>query len=227
MATRRVKFIGRTAHKRDNVCQSNLFWKYRGAIQVAPEDIAIRLFTHSDVWVEADDDDNGSPMTKGIKIKLDEGMSRDDRVNLVIKIINDDDCLLEVMSHFGDESIILSGDDAVDHQANYDRLVKLEADALLPDSDQGAGDDATGDGTDNVKGLADVGEPGVGDVVAFSPVREDAIIQAIEALDRDNEEHFTKEGIPRVEAIEGLLNYEVSASERTAAWDTIQEGEGE
>ena len=225
MATRRVKFIGRTKAKRDNVCRSNLLWPYRGAIQVAPEDIAIRLFTHPDVWVEADDDDEGLPMDDSNPFEeMKTGMTAQDRINLAIKIIEKDDCLLEVMANFGNSLVVDGDDDAVDHQANYERLLKLEAEEAadveidIPDHAQGAGDDVSGDGLEKADKPADV--------IAFSVVREDAIIEAINALDRDNEAHFTKDCIPRVEAISGLLGYEVAASERTAAWDTIQEGEG-
>ena len=222
MATRRVKFIGRTESKRDNVCRSNLLWKFRGAIQVAPEDIAIRLFTHPDVWIEPDEDDKGLPMDEKNPLdQMNAGMTADERIGLAIKIIEKEDCLLEVMAYFGN-SLVVDSDDGVNHQANYERLLKLEAEEaneVVADHAQGlAGADAVDDGPEKVDAT--------NDVIAFSPVREDAIIEAINALDRDNEAHFTKDGIPRVEAISGLLGYEVAASERTAAWDTIQEGEG-
>ena len=224
MATRRVKFIGPTVSKRDNVCRSNLLWKFRGAIQVAPEDIAIRLFTHPDVWVEPDEDDKGLPMDElSPLIQLKAGMTADERINLAIKIIEKEDCLLEVMGYFGN-SLIVDSDDGVNHQANYERLLKIEADEAnhveidVPDHAQGPGEGIIGDGLKEAAKISDV--------IAFSPVREDAIIEAINALDRDSDAHFTKDGIPRVEAISGLLGYEVAASERTAAWDTIQEGEG-
>jgi hypothetical protein len=209
MATRRVKFIGKTPYKKDNVCCTNLYWAYPGAIVVAPEDIAIRLLSHRDVWVEAADDDEGLEIGKKPILTLDEGLSRDEKIAIAISIIETESCLIEVMAHFDSE--------------------ECERDEELVES--------IGDGTIIDKGLADINEttetnqvPDVKDdqvpVIAFSVNRDEAIVQAILRLDRDSEEHFTKEGVPRVEAIEGLLNYDVTAAERTAGWDTIQEAEG-
>ena len=212
MATRRVKFIGPTATKRDNVCRSNLFWKFRGAIQVAPEDIAIRLFTHFDVWVEAGEDDEGLPMDSVSPFEaMKTGLTRDDRIKLAINIIETDDCLLEVEEYFGMDRIDLSEVSDTEDQDD-------DVDTGKPNDGLEDADDIIGDGFKEAAKLSDV--------IAFSVVREDAVIEAINALDRDSETHFTKDGIPRVEAISGLLGYEVAASERTAAWDTIQEGEG-
>lgn len=214
MATRRVKFVGKTGHKRDNVCNSRLFWPYRGAILEVPEDVAVRLFAHPDVWVEPEDDDEGRPMSETVDYKLSGNLTRDDKIKVVIDIIESEDCLLEVMAHFGID------------------------DDFIPETD---GTEGINDIVDSVSGpgLSDVSiteleeetsdpgeESGPAAVVSFSPDPQEAIVQAINMLDRDNKDHFTDTGMPRVEAISGLLGYTITAQQRTVAWDTVQESEG-
>ena len=48
------------------------------------------------------------------------------------------------------------------------------------------------------------------------------ILDAIKELDRDNPEHFTQQGIPRVGAIEGVMGEDVEAHERDKAWSMIK-----
>jgi len=57
-------------------------------------------------------------------------------------------------------------------------------------------------------------------------VRLAAIKEAIGILEKGNEEHFTKDGSPRVEAIEVALGYGIKAEERNQAWMDMQ-AEGE
>lgn len=49
-------------------------------------------------------------------------------------------------------------------------------------------------------------------------IREQDIMEAIEMLDAGNPEHFTDAGLPQVKAIEELLNDNISAAERDAAY---------
>lgn len=60
---------------------------------------------------------------------------------------------------------------------------------------------------------------------SFSNEREEAIGEAIRLLESDNKEHFTDTGVPRVDAINGLLNSDepVTAAERTEVWEKMQE----
>lgn len=44
-----------------------------------------------------------------------------------------------------------------------------------------------------------------------------AINEAAAQLDKDNKEHFTADGVPKVEALAAILGYSVSAAERGAA----------
>ena len=48
--------------------------------------------------------------------------------------------------------------------------------------------------------------------------RNDAIWAAIKRLDPKNLEHFTKGNVPKVEAIEAITGFQVSAGERDTAW---------
>jgi len=59
----------------------------------------------------------------------------------------------------------------------------------------------------------------------FSMDKEEAIVQAIMVMDRDNELQFTAQGIPRVEALEKLLGYPITAEQRSEAWAKIEESE--
>lgn len=49
-----------------------------------------------------------------------------------------------------------------------------------------------------------------------------AIKEAIGQLDPENPEHFTKGGDPKVEAIEAILGYNISAGERDEVWESLQ-----
>lgn len=55
--------------------------------------------------------------------------------------------------------------------------------------------------------------------------RINAIVEAIKILERDNEAHFTANGLPRDAAIEDLLGYKVSKEERAEAWNEVQSKE--
>ena len=46
-----------------------------------------------------------------------------------------------------------------------------------------------------------------------------AIVEAIEGLDPNDESLFTKTGPPRVEVLEERLGYDITADERTKAWE--------
>jgi len=45
------------------------------------------------------------------------------------------------------------------------------------------------------------------------------IVDAIGLLDESNKNHFTGQGIPRVEALTEILGFEVTAADRNAAWE--------
>lgn len=47
-------------------------------------------------------------------------------------------------------------------------------------------------------------------------------VEAIGRLDPLNPEHFTNQGIPRVDAIGKLLGYDITAEQRDAAWAAVQ-----
>ncbi len=51
-----------------------------------------------------------------------------------------------------------------------------------------------------------------------------ALVKAIEKLDAGNTELWTKSGAPKTEALADILNDDVSANERDAAWDVFQKG---
>ena len=56
-------------------------------------------------------------------------------------------------------------------------------------------------------------------------IRTHAIMVAISKLEKDNSEHFTSEGVPRVEVLEantGIVS--ITADERTAAFDMFNDG---
>lgn len=57
--------------------------------------------------------------------------------------------------------------------------------------------------------------------VVFSEVE-----QAIDKLDPENKDDFTGSGLPRVEAIEALLGYDISADERNHVWELMNEDPG-
>ena len=48
------------------------------------------------------------------------------------------------------------------------------------------------------------------------------IVDAIGKLEDGNAEHWTKGGKPEVRALEAVLNYDITAAERDAAWDAYQ-----
>lgn len=56
-------------------------------------------------------------------------------------------------------------------------------------------------------------------------LREQDIMEAISMLEPGNAEHFTEAGLPQVKAIEDLLNDDISASERDAAFSRLQQTE--
>lgn len=55
----------------------------------------------------------------------------------------------------------------------------------------------------------------------FPGDRGDQIAAAVNTMRIGDEEHFNKGGKPRIEIIESILNYEVSAQERDVAWDRV------
>lgn len=50
-----------------------------------------------------------------------------------------------------------------------------------------------------------------------------AIAAAVGELDAESDDHFTKDDVPKVEALERVLGYGISAAERDAAWATVNE----
>ena len=54
------------------------------------------------------------------------------------------------------------------------------------------------------------------------PSREEQIRDAIAELDPGNTAHFTEAGLPRVEAIESLVGFDITAGERDVVWGLIQ-----
>ena len=55
---------------------------------------------------------------------------------------------------------------------------------------------------------------------------DERIAAAIELLDPDNPEHFTKGGKPQVKAIEAILGDVIDAADRDRVWDTFGDAEG-
>lgn len=51
------------------------------------------------------------------------------------------------------------------------------------------------------------------------------IVEAIAKLDKDNADHWTKDGKPVTQAIEAELDFQVSAALRNAAWETLAKDE--
>lgn len=187
--SRRIKYIGKAPHKRDNVCRTTLFWPHQGAIVDTPDEIAVRLLAHKDVWVEAVPGDTGAPMdaSGGAPKTVEE------RVESAIKEIEACDgwFFVDLYRETGE--------------------LPTQIQPATPDPDAGLGDPNP--------------SPQVETRFPFNNDREAAVIQAINLLNRKDEDHFTKQGIPRVEAISQLLGYEITAEERTKAWEHIQEGE--
>lgn len=64
-------------------------------------------------------------------------------------------------------------------------------------------------------------EPAVADETAGAPAG--AITDAIRALEPVNPEHWTKAGKPRVKALEERLGHDISAADRDAAWQEIED----
>lgn len=54
------------------------------------------------------------------------------------------------------------------------------------------------------------------------PLTEAQIVQAIGKLDPANKEHFTKSNKPNANVLADMLNKDVSAAERDAAWEAFQ-----
>lgn len=186
--SKRIKYIGKAPVKRDNVCRTTLFWPHPGAVVEAPDEIAVRLLAHKDVWIEASANDHGAPM------RVDSGrpLTAEERVEAAIKEIEAADGWL------------------------YVDLYRETGE--LPTQIQPAAEAGNDEGEAKPPPKAPSPFP-------FNNDREAAVVQAINMLNRKDEDHFTKQGVPRVEAISQLLGYEISAEERTKAWEFIQEGE--
>lgn len=82
-------------------------------------------------------------------------------------------------------------------------LIKLSADAARPLLDMGVIGENPARPTDD-------------------QARLDEIADAIRGLDRDNPELWTNSGKPQVSAIEAVLGYDISASERDAALEMVE-----
>lgn len=50
----------------------------------------------------------------------------------------------------------------------------------------------------------------------------DKVVEAIAMLEPDNKEHFTTQGLPRVEALEELLDMDIDMETRDQAWELHQ-----
>lgn len=62
---------------------------------------------------------------------------------------------------------------------------------------------------------------------APDPAERAAVIQAaIANLDKENPENWLKDSRPVVNALSAVLGFTVSAAERDAAWQSIQEAQG-
>lgn len=62
--------------------------------------------------------------------------------------------------------------------------------------------------------------------ITLAPNRMDELVRAIGELERDNPDHFTRQGVPRVEVLEAFAQIpEISASERDEAWDRFNSGD--
>ncbi|MCF8491363.1 MAG: hypothetical protein K9H18_19530 [Rhodospirillum sp.] len=73
--------------------------------------------------------------------------------------------------------------------------------------------------------LAEAGKPGgtlFVEVVEKDDRPPDDLIAAIGKLDRANPAHFTKGGKPETKALEDVVERQVTATERDAAWDAFQ-----
>ncbi|WP_417550123.1 hypothetical protein [Methylophaga sp.] len=55
------------------------------------------------------------------------------------------------------------------------------------------------------------------------PFTQEQILEAMGALDKENEDLFTREGLPTTKALEDVLGGSVSAEERNAAWAVFNE----
>ncbi|MEE8429046.1 MAG: hypothetical protein V3S33_06045 [Gammaproteobacteria bacterium] len=72
----RIKFVGPTRNKRDNVCRTNTYWPCRGAIRDVSPNIAVQLLNHPTVFVRAGENEvsaelqvpaTGTPVINTIK----------------------------------------------------------------------------------------------------------------------------------------------------------------
>ena len=87
--SKRIKYIGNQPWKRDNVCRTSLTWKHPGAIVECPDEVAVRLLNHPDVWVEAAPGDKGLPMQD--MCHHVGPMTREERIEAAIKTIDEQD----------------------------------------------------------------------------------------------------------------------------------------
>lgn len=55
--------------------------------------------------------------------------------------------------------------------------------------------------------------------VETDPERLSDLLTAISELDPDNKDHYTEAGLPQVSALEEILDGDVTAAERDAAWE--------
>lgn len=198
METIRVKYIGKAPVKHDNVCRTSLYWPFAGAICIVQADIAHRLFAHTETWVEAADDDEGKQIVISGVGKLDSNLTRDEKIKIAIDILVEYEAFAEVNAFLGEDMLDIPDEDGKKGEADT-APIPIKA------------------GLSSVKKVA----------TGFSPDQNESVIEAIKLLNLDDEEHFTKEGIPRVEAISGLLGHEITAEERTSAWDEMLKADEE
>ncbi|MBA5779524.1 hypothetical protein H2509_20530 [Stappia sp. F7233] len=52
-----------------------------------------------------------------------------------------------------------------------------------------------------------------------------AIVAAVKDLDDENDDHFTRSGLPVLAELEKRLGYDVTAEERDIAWASLQAGQ--
>lgn len=64
-------------------------------------------------------------------------------------------------------------------------------------------------------------EPGDVELVDDEQARQDAIIAAINELDKDNAEAWQKDGKPKLDAIAAIIGNAITAVERNNAWAII------
>lgn len=192
-----LRYIGKQPKKRDNVAGSSFKWNRRGEVVDVPKTIALKLLQHPDVWVVADS--NSDPM----KGEPHAGLS--------------DEKIAQGLLPPGAQYVMTRSEkikaaiDLIESLNGWDEVVAYRqlGEVVKPTHHY----------------LNDEYKMEVTLAASFSNEREEAIAEAIALLDTDNTDHFTDQGVPRVNAINELLSgmEPATAVERNEVWLKIQE----